>query len=219
MENALRANPLDIRGQYEKQIKLAPGGLWRSDAGLRARKNCSPCWARTRSDRDDPPGTQGRRDRRLDQSKQLCRWFEVPRRTFYQSKAPPKVQPRLPNHQGVIEDKPVLGYRTVGPTCWGSTKEHGAAGVPAARLAGQEAPSRVSTADRGAALQGISPTNAGRRIYAVLGGTRRLGHTGTGGRLLQPGVAGLACLSGGKSRTAESALEQALMRASAAWDA
>src|SRR5690606_32723839 len=29
-------------------------------------KNCSPCWARTRSDRDDPPGTEGRGFYRLD---------------------------------------------------------------------------------------------------------------------------------------------------------
>lgn len=30
-------------------------------------KNCNPCWARTRSDRDDPSGTAGRRHHRLDQ--------------------------------------------------------------------------------------------------------------------------------------------------------
>jgi len=68
MENALRANPPDIREQYEKQIKQLQEAYGEAMLELRARENCSPCWATTRSDRDDPPGTQGRRDRRLDQS-------------------------------------------------------------------------------------------------------------------------------------------------------
>ncbi len=56
MENALRANPLDIREQYEKQIKQLQEAYEEAMLELRARKKCSPCWARTRSDRDDPPG-------------------------------------------------------------------------------------------------------------------------------------------------------------------
>lgn len=67
MENALRANPLDIREQYERQIKELQEAYGEAMLELRARKNCSPCWARTRSDRDDPPGTAGRRHSRLDQ--------------------------------------------------------------------------------------------------------------------------------------------------------
>ncbi len=68
MENALRANPLDIREQYEKQIKQLQEAYGEAMLELRARKNCNLCWARTRSDRDDPPGIQGRGCRRLDQS-------------------------------------------------------------------------------------------------------------------------------------------------------
>ena len=47
---------------------------------------------------------------------QLCRWFEVPRRTFYYQsvKAPPKVQPRFAEPiKALIEDNPSFGYRTV----------------------------------------------------------------------------------------------------------
>ena len=46
----------------------------------------------------------------------LCRWFEVPRRTFYYQsvKAPPKVQPRFAEPiKAMIEDNPSFGYRTV----------------------------------------------------------------------------------------------------------
>ena len=47
---------------------------------------------------------------------QLCRWFEVPRRTFYYQpvKSPPKVQPRFAEPiKAMIEDNPSFGYRTV----------------------------------------------------------------------------------------------------------
>lgn len=74
MENALRANPLDVKEQYERQIKDLQEAYGEAMLELRARKrsfgvsqkNCSPCWARTRNDRDDPPGTKGRWLYRLD---------------------------------------------------------------------------------------------------------------------------------------------------------
>ena len=44
MENALRANPLDIREQYEKQITLLEEAYGEAMLELRARRNCSPCW-------------------------------------------------------------------------------------------------------------------------------------------------------------------------------
>jgi transposase-like protein len=67
LENALRAKPLDVKEQYERQIKELQEAYGEAMLELRARKSCSPCWARTRSDRDDPPRTQGRRLYRLDQ--------------------------------------------------------------------------------------------------------------------------------------------------------
>ena len=46
----------------------------------------------------------------------LCRWFGVPRRTFYYRivKAPPKLQERLVEPvKAMIEENPSFGYRTV----------------------------------------------------------------------------------------------------------
>jgi transposase-like protein len=67
VENALRANPQDIREQYERQLKDLQEAYGEAMLELRARKNCSPCWARTRIDRDDPSGTPARRIRCHDQ--------------------------------------------------------------------------------------------------------------------------------------------------------
>jgi putative transposase len=47
---------------------------------------------------------------------QLCRWFEVPRRTMYYRsvKAPPKVRPEIAEPiKALIEEEPSFGYRTV----------------------------------------------------------------------------------------------------------
>ncbi|WP_233598028.1 DDE-type integrase/transposase/recombinase [Comamonas sp. BIGb0124] len=47
---------------------------------------------------------------------QLCRWFEVPRRTVYYKtvKVPPKVDPRFAEPiKALIEESPSFGYRTV----------------------------------------------------------------------------------------------------------
>lgn len=65
MENALRANPLDLKEQYERQIKDLQEAHGEAMLELRARK-CSPCRVRTTNDRDDPPGTAGRRHYCLD---------------------------------------------------------------------------------------------------------------------------------------------------------
>jgi transposase-like protein len=68
MENALRANPQDVREQYEQQLKDLQEAYGEAMLELRAQKNCSLCWTRKRNDRDDPPGTQRERLYRLDQS-------------------------------------------------------------------------------------------------------------------------------------------------------
>ena len=59
MENALRAKPEDVREQYERQLKELQEAYGEAMLELRARKNCSPCWARTRPDGLDPAGTAG----------------------------------------------------------------------------------------------------------------------------------------------------------------
>jgi transposase-like protein len=58
MENALRANPQDVREQYEKQLKDLQEAYGKPCWSCVFEKNCSPCWARTRNDRRDPPGTE-----------------------------------------------------------------------------------------------------------------------------------------------------------------
>src|SRR5262245_45427075 len=96
MENALRASPQDVREQYEQQLKALQEAYGEAMLELRARKkNCSPCWARTNHDRDDPPGTQRGWLHRLDC--QLCRWFDIPRRTVYYrpTRKTPQIQERF----------------------------------------------------------------------------------------------------------------------------
>ena len=44
MENALKTNPLDVRQQYEKQLKDLQEACGEAMLELRARKNTRPCW-------------------------------------------------------------------------------------------------------------------------------------------------------------------------------
>ena len=64
MENALRANPLEIREQYEKQLKDLQEAYSEAMLELRARKSIRPCWMRrTTNDPEHPAGPSGRWDR------------------------------------------------------------------------------------------------------------------------------------------------------------
>ena len=49
-ENARRAKPIEIREQYERQIKDQQEAYGEAMWELRTRKNCRPCWARTTND-------------------------------------------------------------------------------------------------------------------------------------------------------------------------
>lgn len=52
MENALRANPLDIREQYERHLKELQEAYGEAMLELRARKKCQACWMeRSKADR------------------------------------------------------------------------------------------------------------------------------------------------------------------------
>ncbi len=71
---------------------------------------------------------------------QLCRWFEVPRRTVYYqpTKAVPKVDEQLAAPiKAMIEENPSFGYRTV---AYLHEQEHSAEDLPTQRLAGAQAP-------------------------------------------------------------------------------
>jgi transposase-like protein len=60
MRSELRANPLDIREQYEKQLKDVQEAYGETMLELRARKSIRPCWMhRTRNDPQHPPGPSG----------------------------------------------------------------------------------------------------------------------------------------------------------------
>ncbi|WP_232831253.1 transposase [Pseudogemmobacter bohemicus] len=57
MENSLRANPLDIREQYEKQLKDLREAHGEAMPELRARKNTRPCCMhRATNDPEHPSG-------------------------------------------------------------------------------------------------------------------------------------------------------------------
>ena len=116
MENSLRANPLDIREQYEKQLKDLQEAYGEAMLELRARKKAG-----------GPYGAGGRQlIRTLHEGlladgiavsiAKLCTWFGVPRRTVYYkpTKAAPKVDDRFAvPFKAMIEENPSFGYRTV----------------------------------------------------------------------------------------------------------
>ena len=61
MENALRANPLNVKEQSERQIKGLKEAYGEAMLELRAIKSCKPCWTRKTNDRIDPTGIERRR--------------------------------------------------------------------------------------------------------------------------------------------------------------
>ena len=72
---------------------------------------------------------------------QLCRWFEVPRRTVYYqpTKATPKVDEQLAAPiKAMIEESPSFGYRH-GSLPAAHEQEHSAEDLPTQRLAGAQA--------------------------------------------------------------------------------
>ena len=116
MENSLRANPLDIHAQHEKQLKDLQEAYGEAMLELRARKKVA-----------GPHGAGGRQlIRTLHEGllsegvrvpiAKLCAWFGVPRRTVYYrpTKSTPKVDPRFTDPiKAMIEKEPSFGYRTV----------------------------------------------------------------------------------------------------------
>ena len=50
MENALRAKPLDIKEQYERQLEGLQEAYGGAMLELRAKKSWRPCWARKTND-------------------------------------------------------------------------------------------------------------------------------------------------------------------------
>lgn len=67
MENALRAKPLEIREQYERQLKELQEAYGEAMLKLRARKSCPLCSARTTDSRRCSAGMMRRGYRALRQ--------------------------------------------------------------------------------------------------------------------------------------------------------
>lgn len=114
MENALRANPQDLREQYEKQLKDLQDAYGEAMLELRVRKIAVPAG---RGREVIETIRQGLKEDGLAVSvSKLCRWIGVPRRTvdYCPTKKTPIVQERFsqPIRQ-LIEEHPAFGYRTV----------------------------------------------------------------------------------------------------------
>nr|WP_304991429.1 DUF1153 domain-containing protein [Burkholderia plantarii] len=113
MKNALRANPLDVKSNTSGRSRSC-------------KRLTKPCWSCAPKKIAVPAGRgrelietihQGLKEEGVVVSiSQLCRWFDVPRRTVYYRpvKAHPVVQARFSEPiKAMIEESPSFGYRTV----------------------------------------------------------------------------------------------------------
>ncbi len=128
MENSLRANPLDIREQYEKQLKDLQEAYGEAMLELRA-KNSRPCWVHRiepwlrhwfekpwRGNDPEHPAGPSRGGPQGTPDHALRAGIGGPRRTAYYRavKAASKVDPRFAEPiKAMIEKEPSFGYRTV----------------------------------------------------------------------------------------------------------
>jgi transposase-like protein len=128
MENSLRANPLDIREQYEKQLKDLQEAYGEAMLELRARIEFQALMVRPRAAIGPRPRPKGGREliRTLHEGllaegisvplAKLYAWFGVPRRTIYDNptKAAPKVDSRFADPiKAIIEAEPSFGYQKI----------------------------------------------------------------------------------------------------------
>ncbi|HEY6094693.1 MAG TPA: hypothetical protein VIU93_07050 [Gallionellaceae bacterium] len=114
MENVLRANPLDVREQYERQLKELQEAYGEAMLELRAREKLRPCWARTRNDRDDLPGPAGRRSYCVDQQAVSVVLHSTPGRLLPPDEVYPQGSGAIRRPvQGSDRRTPSFGYRVV----------------------------------------------------------------------------------------------------------
>jgi transposase-like protein len=91
MQNALRANPLDVRGAVRAPDQRVAGGLRRSDVeAARTKKAAAPVGRGREVIETIHQGL--REDGLVVPVSKLCKWLEVPRRTAYYK--PTKATPR-----------------------------------------------------------------------------------------------------------------------------
>jgi putative transposase len=114
LENALNANPQDVREQYERQLKELQEAYGEAMLELRARKNPVPAGRGREVIETIRQGLQA--DGITVSISKLCKWFEVPRRTVYYRPMKPalSLQERFVTPiKAMIEESPSFGYRTV----------------------------------------------------------------------------------------------------------
>ena len=172
-------------------------------------KNCSPCWARTRSDRDDPPGTESRRIRRLDQQAVPVVRSAAALCLLPTGEVGAEAAGALCRiDQGDDRGEPVVRIPD-GRAPARFQQEHSAADLSAQGLAGSQTSGRVQTAHSGAAVGGAAPERTlGDGHVPSLGRTRQLDDAGAGDRLPYTRSTGLAPVAqrpiedrGGRART------------------
>lgn len=113
MENALRANPLDVKEQYERQIKDLQEAYGEAMLELRAKKTAVP--VERGREVIETIRQELKEDGFIVSIAKLCQWFNIARRTVYYkpTKAAPKVDPKFVEPiKAMIEESPSFGYRT-----------------------------------------------------------------------------------------------------------
>jgi transposase-like protein len=184
MENALRASPKTFASSTSASLRICRKRTARRCWSCVREKNCSPCWARTRSDRSDPPGTQSRWLRGVGQSAVPMVRVRPPDDRLPIAEGSAESAGSLRRTDQSLDRRRAVVWLSHGGRAAGLQQEHGAAAVSDQRLAGEEAAGRTPTADRSPAVEGASPESTlGNRPVSRLGRTGRLGEPGGGHRL------------------------------------
>ena len=116
MENALRSKPLEVKEQYERQLRELQEAYGEAMLELRARKKIELSAGQLGRQIILELQQALREEGVIISLVKLCGWFGVPRRTVYYkpTKGDPKVQDQYVKPiKAMIEENPSFGYRTV----------------------------------------------------------------------------------------------------------
>lgn len=109
MENALRAKPLDIKEQYEKQIRELQEAYGEAMLQMRVLKSIKACWGTTTNDRSSPAGcSRRRRDRFHDQVMPVVRHSPAQRLLPFTTQCPQGAATLCRTHQSHDRGEPLL---------------------------------------------------------------------------------------------------------------
>lgn len=201
MDNALRAKPLDIRKQYERQLKEMQEACGEAMLELRVRNSWHPCWARKRNNRDDPLGRATSRLRRLDQQAMsvVC---HTPTHAVLPARqgGAQGAGTVLFSHQSDDHGRTILRVPDRRPPA-GFQQEYRAANLLADALADEEATDRFPTPHPGPTVDGCrTQRTLAHRLVSRMDWARWLGRIGVGDRLPYARAVGLAFFSLGQGQ-------------------